>query len=188
MRKAVVVLASARPQSNSTAIAQQLAAGFAAAGGQVTTLRLHEMQFGPCKGCFGCRKQERCVLQDDMQGAVEAVAQAEVLVLTAPVFMHQVPGQVKIFMDRLYPLLQGEPGHYSLRYGKKAFVPIYTQGAPHAAAFSTMMDLVVTAMDGMGLHTVERIVFPGANPPGRAEQDAVLLSRVYALGQRLAME
>jgi multimeric flavodoxin WrbA len=60
-----------------------------------------ELDINPCRGCLGCVKSGKCVIDDDMQPLYDAFKNAEALVLGAPIYMGQMSAQAKIFIDRL---------------------------------------------------------------------------------------
>lgn len=84
-------------------------------------------------------KLERCVLKDDLTEVLDAVREADVLVLATPVYYGDVSSQLKAFIDRTFSYLVPDyatnPDPSRLRPGKK-LVFIQTQGQPDEKQFS----------------------------------------------------
>lgn len=85
-------------------LADAFASGAREAGHGVETVRLRERQIGFCKGCLACLKLGRCVIQDDAVDIAARMHDADVLVLTTPVYYYSVCGQLKTMLDRANPL------------------------------------------------------------------------------------
>ncbi len=76
------------------------------AGAQVENIFLAKMKISPCMGCFGCwlKKPGKCVIIDDMAELLEKFIQSDIVVFATPLYVDNVTGIMKNFMDRLIPL------------------------------------------------------------------------------------
>jgi multimeric flavodoxin WrbA len=55
---------------------------------------------------MACRKTSAsCVARDDVTPLLEDIAKADVTILAAPIYMHQVNGEMKCLMDRFFSFL-----------------------------------------------------------------------------------
>ena len=70
MKKVIVISTSLRRGSNSDMFADQFAEGAKSAGNEVEKISLVGKNIQFCKGCLGCQKLGRCVINDD--GSVTA--------------------------------------------------------------------------------------------------------------------
>lgn len=95
-------------------------------GASVTTVFVSELQVKPCTGCMTCRKTRRCVLPEDgAQQVLSAIDRCDVLVVGAPCYWGNMPGQLKIVFDRIVYGLIGESSRglpLPLHKGKKAIL------------------------------------------------------------------
>ena len=94
--------ASPRKNANTAWVAKQILEGAKEAGAHTQLWHAGELDIRPCKGCLGCVQSSRCAVKDDMQKIYDALKQSEALVLGMPIYMGQMSGQAKIFMDRLF--------------------------------------------------------------------------------------
>jgi multimeric flavodoxin WrbA len=79
------------------------------AGAEVEEVMLSKKTIRNCKGCFWCwlKTPGECVIKDDMEPLLRKVEQADLLIFATPLYVDNVTGLMKNFMDRILPL--GEP-------------------------------------------------------------------------------
>ena len=101
MKRVIVISTSLRRGSNSDMMADQFVAGAKAAGHEVEKISLvgKEIQF--CKGCLGCQKLGRCVINDDVNDIMAKVLQADVICWATPIYYYEMSGQMKTLIDRM---------------------------------------------------------------------------------------
>ena len=71
----------------------------------VDYITLHGKKIAPCLGCYCCQDvagEYGCAQQDDIQGIVESILQADVLVFATPIYTWQATPPMKAVMDRMY--------------------------------------------------------------------------------------
>ena len=70
----------------------------------VTSLQVH-----PCTGCMKCRTSLACVLPvDDAQRVLALLEECDALVVGAPCYWGNMPGQLKVLFDRMVYGMIGE--------------------------------------------------------------------------------
>ena len=109
MKKVIVISTSLRHGSNSAMLADQFVAGAKAAGNEVEKISLVGKNIQFCKGCFGCAKLGRCVINDDVNDIMAKVLQADVVCWATPIYYYEMSGQMKTLIDRMNAM-------YSLDY------------------------------------------------------------------------
>jgi multimeric flavodoxin WrbA len=60
----------------------------------------------PCKGCFCCwsKTPGKCVINDDMNRVIEYELWADIIIWSFPLYYYNVPGPLKILIDRQLPM------------------------------------------------------------------------------------
>lgn len=81
--------------------------GAVAAGAEVQQVLLAKKTIRPCLGCFGCwtKRPGECMQQDDMRELLPLVAASDLVIFATPLYVDNVTGIMKVFMDRLIPLV-----------------------------------------------------------------------------------
>ena len=94
-----------------------------ATGIEVTEVYANDLQIKPCMGCMACRSKRHCVLpEDDAQRVLALIQQADAIVIGAPCYWGNIPGQLKLLFDRIvYGMMRDTPRFPEpLMQGKKA--------------------------------------------------------------------
>jgi multimeric flavodoxin WrbA len=126
MRKIVGIAGSPRREGNSTTLLKAVLDGAASSGATSKVFHLNELLFRGCQACSPCTQDATCRIQDDLTPALEALREADVWVLAAPIYFCGVSGQMKLFFDRCFHLTcEGERLSRQLP-GKRAAAIIVT--------------------------------------------------------------
>lgn len=138
--KIVCLLASPRPRGNSTAIAMHFCETAEKKGASIQTFALNKLNYRGCQACMTCKtKLDRCVLKDDLTEVLDAIRDADVLVMATPVYFGEVSSQLKAFIDRTFSYLVPDyttnPVSSRLKSGKR-LVFIQTQGQSDEKQFA----------------------------------------------------
>jgi multimeric flavodoxin WrbA len=183
--KIVAISGSPRHGGNTeTALLEAMAAaGVAEPEGAL--IRLNDLSFRGCQGCYGCRVpgSEGCVLADDLRELYQRVAAAEVVLLGSPVYYGYVTGQMKSCLDRFYAFKdhRREP---RLVPGKRAlfFLVQGAHGEDHYLWTAGSLERVLTSY---GFDT-RMMVLPGCEEMGALRHRPALLERVREAGRQAA--
>lgn len=105
--KVVTLLGSPRTNGNTATLARAFNETARHLGADVQTFVLNKMRFKGCQACEACKTgSSKCVLEDDLAGVLDAVADTDVLVLATPIYFAEVTAQLKTFVDRCYSYLE----------------------------------------------------------------------------------
>lgn len=105
---------------------------------EIETLNIGSLNLKPCLGCFSCwsKTPGECCIHDDMQGVIDKILWADVVVWSFPLYYFGLPGQLKTLIDRQLPMslpfmcTETESGGHPSRYDMsgKSTVVISTCG------------------------------------------------------------
>ena len=100
------LVASYRKMGNSEVLVRVALKAAEEGGAKTELLRLTDLDIRPCKGCMACLfKGERCAIKDDMPSLLDALVEADGLIVGAPTYILAPPGIVKMATDRLIELM-----------------------------------------------------------------------------------
>ena len=95
-------------------------------GANVSMIRTDELSVAACRGCMSCRKTLKCVLPEDgAQLVLDKIRLCDRLVVGAPCYWGNMPGQLKLLFDRIVYGMMGENRlgiPIPLHKGKKAMI------------------------------------------------------------------
>ncbi len=182
--KIVAVLGSPRPQGNSSTLARAFLKAAAELGAETTEFLLNQLDFQGCQGCMGCKTKSRtCILEDDLAPVLQAVKDADLLVLASPVYFGDISGQLKCFFDRTYSYLNPD---FSPRVppGKKA-VMVLVQANPDPAQFDDIFPRFERWLKLYGYDPVRLLRVTGARDLGEVASRTIALDQAAALAREL---
>lgn len=102
-KKVVIISSTPRKNGNSQILCEAFEKGAKEAGNEVDLISLRENRINYCVACYGCQNTGRCVQNDGMNEILDKMLEADVLVLATPIYMYDVCGQLKTFIDRNLP-------------------------------------------------------------------------------------
>ena len=143
-----------------------------------------ELDIKPCRGCLGCVKNDKCVVDDDMQKIYDSLKQADALVLGMPVYMGQMSAQAKIFTDRLFAQItpRFSPRFKEQNAGKKLILA-FVQGNPDPDKFGIYFDYTKNMFKMLEFDVKDVIVVAGTrnNPASEKEEFIDVMKKAGAL-------
>ena len=184
MKKVVIFNGSPRKDGNITTILDTIAQGVRDTGAEASYHILFKMKFMACQGCFACRLQGDCIINDEVHDVLQKVKEADAVVIGSPIYMMQVTGPVKNLYDRLYPLMDI---NCTPRYGRKKFVAVYSQGTPDPDMYRSYFDYTAAMYPAYGFDLIDTLVCTNATDPEAADKNKALKQRAYDLGQSLVL-
>lgn len=110
--KIVVLNGSPRPKGNTAKMVEAFREAAEAVGHEVAVQNVCRMNIKGCLACEYCHTKGAgtCIQKDDMQVISGLLQDAEMLVLTSPIYYHGISGQLKCVIDRFYaPLYPKAP-------------------------------------------------------------------------------
>ena len=183
-QKIVIVKGSPRKKGNSCALAEALAKGAKDNGADVEEFFLHEMIIQPCNACDVCIKQPEkgCVIDDDMQKIYTSIVSADSIVITSPIYWFNISAQTKLFIDRLYGLV--EPKKYSLKGKRIGIILTYGDTDQHSSGAINAINSFKDMFRYIGAEITE-VVHGSAMDVGEIKKNLNLMESAYKLGEKL---
>ena len=143
----LAIVGSQRKRGNTARLVQMIGAELGALAGRAgqpltfETLYLGDLDIHPCRGCRSCfdRGEAKCPERDDLPAIKAKMDAADGLLLASPVYVDDVSGLVKTWMDRLAYLCH-RPGFG----GKCAYALATVGGSPTRHTLRTMNGVLLT--------------------------------------------
>lgn len=109
---------------------------------EFSELKLSEMKYSPCRGCFNCwvRTPGKCVFKDDGEILCREFIRSDMVIAAAPLILGYPAAIVKNALDRVIPLIHpylevvdGE-AHHMKRYSKYPAMSLILEKEPDTDA------------------------------------------------------
>lgn len=173
-KKILVISGSPRKSANSETLCDRFVSGAREAGHYVEKFSLAGKQIAPCRACYACRSGF-CPQQDGARGMIEKMLEADVIVLSTPVYFYTMCAQLKALIDRsvmVYP-----------RIKNKAFYYIMTMADDDPANFKGTIEALrgfVACCEGSTENGM--LCVPGVYERGEIQKHPEALQKAYELG------
>jgi len=186
--KIICVLGSPRERGNSNAIVRKFCETVKGEGVDIQEVNLNKLDFKGCQGCMSCKtKTDRCVVKDDLEHVLDSIHETDLLVISSPVYMGGVTGQLKCFLDRTFSFLTPDfktnPEPSRLPKGKKALI-VTTQGAPEGM-FTDVPAHLEMLLERYGFSNIKIIRGCEIRDLGDAEKDNKLMDTAVQTAKEL---
>jgi len=182
--KIVAVLGSPRPKSNSAALARKILEKAKELGADTSEFTLSALNYEGCRACETCKtKLDHCVIEDDLTAVLDAVKEADAVVLSSPNYFGEVSGQFKSFFDRTYSYLNADFSS-RLRSGR-ASVFIFCQGQTSLALYADVHPRYAMWLKRYGFNTNHLIRMNGPRADGSVPKRADLVEQAEEIARKL---
>jgi multimeric flavodoxin WrbA len=181
--KLLAIMGSPRRGGNTDVLVDVAMEEFTSRGGQAQKVRVAELDINPCQGCFACMAgdglETLCTQLDDMTGLYQKLQEADRLIWATPVYMWSPTGQMKLFLDRLFPTGDYQSTRWRrLLAGKRVgFIIVYAEEDPLDSGLTQTRDILKVTAEASGAE-VAFTVHSTVGDKGTAKDDAVLVGRV----------
>ena len=80
-------------------------------GDRVEVVYTNDLNIKPCIGCMACRTKLKCsISEDDSQRVLKMLQEADAIIMGAPCYWGNIPGQMKLLFDRIvYGMMRDTP-------------------------------------------------------------------------------
>lgn len=187
------IAGSPRRHGNTGTLLDRFLAGAESAGAATEKVVAARLDIAGCVACDGCRRDGRCVVQDDFQAVYESLVAADVIALAAPLFFWNLPAQVKALVDRaqcqwarrvvLRQPLPATPAGHIRRRG--VFICV---GGDRRAQFDGVR---LTVRDFFRVNEADywgELLYSGVDAAGEIEHHPTALQDAFDLGHRAVAE
>ena len=168
----VCILGSPHRNGNSSTLAEYFCRAAVKKDAKTRIFFLNELKYRGCQGCLACKTGlDHCVQEDELQVVLEAINKADILVLATPVYLGDISGQLKLFIDRTFsfvsPKYRDIPPASRLTGGRK-LVFIQTQSQLSETRFADIFEKYRRIFHGIGFDASYLIRACGVSLPHEA--------------------
>ncbi|MGM0770499.1 MAG: flavodoxin family protein [Halobacteriota archaeon] len=182
--KVLGIVGSPRKNGTTDMVVQKVLEGAAESGAETETIYINELDFKGCQGCGFCNVMPECKIKDDMTEVYTKIEEADGFVFGAPIYFLQFSGQMRLFLDRCYALVDGELKP-RIPVGKKAMI-VRSQGDPEKASYESVSDEFAEVLKTfLGMEIKDGLVVAGFDLPRDLLKDTEFLEEAKQAGLHL---
>lgn len=187
MTKILGICGSPRKGGNSEILLQAMLGGARSAGARTKKLLLSDLHIKPCMECGVCDKTLKCVLRDGLEAVYSRVDDADIIVISSPIFFGSIPAQVKMMVDRLQPLWikKEKYGIAPLTLKKRKGFFLCVSGSRRKDFFENAKKIIRIFFAVLDIKYAGEIYCGGVNGKGDIRSRKDILKRTRRAGERL---
>ena len=105
--KAIAINGGPRKGWSTSKLLEHALEGAKSAGAETEPIvNLYDLNFKGCVSCFRCKLKTgghpgKCAMRDDLSGVLERVSASDVLLLGSPIYLFDITGMMRMFLERL---------------------------------------------------------------------------------------
>jgi len=182
MAKIVAIVSSPQKNANTDLLVNKAAEAAKKNGNDVEVFSLNTIADKKgCQGCDGCKKNGTgCVIKDGLTPVLDAIRNADGVIISSPVYFGEACGQYRMLEDRFYGYLKADFS-LNINAGKKVAV-ITAAGSAGAEALADKMEGVMKGY--LKFESVGKLAVTTANDRKFAETHPDVIAQAEALGKK----
>jgi multimeric flavodoxin WrbA len=182
-RKHVVgFVGSPRKGGNTDTLVDEILKGAKDAGATTEKVILDDLDINPCKACYSCRTNGRCIQKDDMTGLYDKLREADVWVIGTPVYWWGPSAQLKAFIDRWFAM-SGSKEKKQKSFGGRRVVLAVAMGDTDPATGRHVIGMFTDALEYVGAEFFDSILAAGVYDPGEVKSNTEIMQKAYQAGR-----
>jgi len=185
----VALFGSPRKEGNSATVTEHFLHCAEDLGATTERYFLNDLPLRGCQACNACKStHDHCVIADGLSAALDAVFQADLVIMATAVYYGDVTAQLKAFIDRSYSYLK--PGYITLKSpsrlpGRKPLVFVLTQGHRDPAWFADIVPRYSQIFHWTGFAETHPLRVIDVYHPGDVQQRSDILQQAATLARTL---
>lgn len=155
----VVAITSSKRKKNTYKVVSEVKEILSQNDIQVEVVNLYDYNIETCIGCEVCLLKGKCVLKDDVTILIDLIKESDGVILSSPVYLENVSGELKTFIDRTCMWF-----HRPELYGKPILVVATTKGSglkstvDYLQSVGVQWGMMSTGKIGRNIRTIENKV------------------------------
>ena len=155
--KAVCIVGSARSDGSTAYLVDTIRKGMESVGIETVRYSIVEANLHFCTGCKTCYEDGNCIWKVDVETIVSDLFDADFVVIAAPSYWAEVPGQLKVFFDRSTPYGDTNPSRRLWRKKPAKGIAIAVRAGSHEEENVQILNSIAHYYGHLGIETVERV-------------------------------
>ena len=184
--KVLGIMGSPRMKGNTDLLLDEALKGAESQQAEVEKILVDKLQIAPCKEYYGCLKDGKCVIKDDMDDIYDKLLAADAVIIASPMFFYTVSAQLMLLISRCQALWARKYVLKNLDIPEKrgAFIAV---GATRGEKLFDGPKLTIKYFfQAINARYTDELLIRGVDKRGEIKEHPTALSDAYELGKRLA--
>ena len=185
--KVLGIMGSPRMKGNTDLLLDEALKGAESQQAEVEKILADKLQIAPCKEYYGCLKDGKCVIKDDMDDIYDKLLAADAVIIASPMFFYTVSAQLMLLISRCQALWARKYvlKNMDIPEKKGAFIAV---GATRGEKLFDGPKLTIKYFfQAINARYTDELLVRGVDKKGEIKDHPTALSDAYELGKRLAV-
>ncbi|MFH1169559.1 MAG: flavodoxin family protein [Chloroflexota bacterium] len=184
--KVLGIMGSPRLKGNTDLLLDEALRGAQSQQAEVKKLIVDKLNISPCREYYGCFKDGKCVIRDDMDDIYPQLLDADGIIIASPMFFYGLTAQVKALIDRCQALWARKYVLKDLPAARRSGAFIGVGATKGEKLFDGSVLVVKYFFQALNVDYSEELLVRGVDDRGEVKQHPSALADAYELGKRLA--
>lgn len=190
--KVLGIFGSPRRGGNTDLLLEETLKGAQSQGAEVERIYLTDFSITPCRECHGCDETGQCVIKDDMQKIYPKLLEADIIILSSPIFFYGMTAWAKALIDRSQALwarkyLLKDPSLGKEGRKRKGFF-ISVGATKGQKVFEGAILTAKYFFDVLNAEYSGELVFRGIEAKGEIRNHGEAIQQAFEAGRKLVIE
>ena len=184
--KVLGIMASPRLKGNTDLLLDEALRGAQGQGAEVEKIVVDRLKIAPCREYYGCFKDGKCVIRDDMDDVYAKILGADAIIAATPIFFYTVSAQLMLLISRCQALWARKYilKNLDIPVKKGAFIAV---GATRGAKLFDGPKLTINYFfKAINAEYTDELLIRGVDKRGEIAEHPEALAAAFELGKKLA--
>lgn len=186
--KVLGIMGSPRIRGNTDILLDEALKGAQSLGAGVEKILADKLKISSCRECYGCLKDGKCVIHDDMDGVYPKILAADVIIIGTPIFFYTISAPLLTLISRCQALWARKYVLKNLDIPVKKGALIAVGATKGAKLFDGTKLTISYFFKAINAEYTDELLVRGVDKKGEINQFPELLTAAGTLGKKLVSD
>ena len=184
--KVLGIMGSPRINGNTDLLLDEALKGAQSRGAETEKIVVDKLKISPCREYYGCLKDGKCVIRDDMDGLYQKILDADAVIVASPIFFYTVSAQLLLLISRCQALWARKYVLKNLDIPVKQGAFIAVGATKGAKLFDGPKLTIKYFFQAINAEYAEELLIRSVDKKGEIKEHPAALADAYEIGRKLA--
>lgn len=183
--KVLGIMGSPRMKGNTDLLLDEALKGAESQGAEVEKMLVDKLQIAPCKEYYGCLRDGKCVIKDDMGDIYDKLLAADAVIIASPMFFYTLSAQLMPLISRCQALWARKYLLKNMDIPEKRGAFIAVGATKGEKLFDGPKLTIKYFFQTINARYTDELLIRGIDKKGEIKEHPTALSDAYELGKKL---
>jgi multimeric flavodoxin WrbA len=185
--KVLGIMGSPRIKGNTDLLLDEALKGAQSRGAEVEKILVDRMKIAPCREYYGCLKDGKCVIRDEMDAVYSKILAADAVIVATPIFFYTISAPLLLLISRCQALWARKYVLKNLDIPVKKGVLIAVGATRGAKLFDGPKLTINYFFKAINAEYTDELLIKGVDKKGEINDHPDFLTAANELGKKLVL-